>query len=232
MPNLTYSILGFIACFISLSCQNGQSQVAQQETSEQARIIQILDTLESYRGIKILDEGPAGSKHTNEKRGVFGCTKLRITIFNDTVVPVDLEVKFPPQPVASLPDSVITAQYWVLPDSLTPDLPIRGFNFGIIGLEEHFNADFTDPGVVKTTLQPNEYHTFYIAGIGSGPFGFGSSYPKLFINGQDLHSPYLQGKSVKTERPDSSSLSLVFGISHTPHNLYTLIPCGKIKFLK
>ncbi|MCR9287435.1 MAG: hypothetical protein NXI23_08640 [Bacteroidetes bacterium] len=224
-------ILGISICFSLMKCQNGDRRVAMQQEPVQVPIAKILDTLESYRGIKILDEGPAGSKHTNSTRGVFGCTKFRITIFNDTIVPIDLEIKFPPKQVPSLPDSLIKVQYWVLPDALTPEIPIRGFNFGITGLEEHFNSDFTDSGIVKITIQPKEYHTFYLAGIGEGPFERGSSYSKLFINGQDIDVPYIQDKSVKKEN-SNGSLELVFGIGHTPHNLYTLIPCGQINFLK
>jgi hypothetical protein len=224
-------ILGFSICFSLTNCQNGQSRVTQQQEPIQIPIAKILDTLESYRGIKILDQGPAGSKHTNSKRGVFGCTKFRITIFNDTIVPIDFEMKFPPNQVPSLPDPLIKVQYWVLPDSLTPEIPIRAFNFGITGLEEYFNSDFTEPGIVKITIQPKKYHTFYIAGIGEGPFERGSSYSKLFINGQDIDVPYIQNKSIKKENSDGS-LELIWGIGHTPHNLYTLIPCGHIKFLK
>lgn len=231
MNKFTYTILGLFVCTSLMYCQNKQSDVTRQPELNQATAAKI-DALESYHGIKILDEGPAGSKHTNSKRGEFGCTKFRITIFNDTIVPINLKIKFPSKSIHSLPKSLFKSQVWVLPDSLTPDTFQRAFNFGIIGLEDHFNSDFTDSRIVKTIIQPKKHHTFYLAMIGESPFERGSNYSKLLINGQAIDTPYIQGKSIKKEHSNSSSLELIFGIDHTPHNLYTLIPCGQIKFLK
>lgn len=227
MINYAFSILVLIACFSLIRCQTKLSQDNLNQVTQSK-----LAEIESYRGIKILDEGPAGSKHTNSKRGEFGCTKFRITVYNDTIVPIELEIKFPSQPTTSLPDPAYKNQYWVLPDSLTPNTFQRTRNFGITGLEEHFNSDFTDSRIVKKTIQPKDHYTFYLAGMGESPFGSGQSYSKLFINGQKVEVPYLQGKSIKGENTDSSSLMLVWGIGHMPHNLYTLIPCGQISYLE
>ncbi|MBT8266806.1 MAG: hypothetical protein HKN51_15815 [Saprospiraceae bacterium] len=227
MIKYAFSILGLLACSSLLQCQ---SKLAQADLNQvtQSKITEI----ENYRGIKILDEGPTGSKHTNSKRGEFGCSKFRITVYNDTILPIELEIKFPSQPTTSLPDPAFNNQYWVLPDSLTPDTFQNAWNFGIIGLEEHFNSDFTDSPIVKRTIQPKEYYTFYLAGIGETTFGSGQNYSKLFINGQKIDVPYLQGKSIKDENTESDSLNLVWGIGHSPHNLYTLIPCGQISYLE
>ena len=230
MNKLAFCILIILASTTFIHCQIQPTKSAAQDEYRQA-IANKISELESYRGIKILDEGPAGRKHNNSKRGEFGVTKMRITIINDTIVPIELEVKFPPNQSSSIPEPSYKVQIWILPDELTPKNFVNARDFGIVGLEEHFNSDFTDPGFVKTIIQPKEDYTFYIASMGESPFTFGSSYPKLFINGQDVDTPYLQDKSIKTTNTDGS-LDLIFGIGHTPHNLYTLIPCGKITFLK
>ena len=234
MIKFIYSILGLIVCSYLVSCQTRTNQAIQ--TNHQSELNQVIQSkiaeLKNYRGIKILDEGPAGRKHFNSYRGEFGCSKFRITIYNDTIFPIELKVKFPSQPVSSLPDSLVKVQYWILPDSLTPNSFLNARDFGITGIEDHFNSDFTAPGFVKAMIQPREHYTFYVAGMGKGPFGRGSSYSKLFINRQNIDVPYLQGKSLKMDNIDSNSFDLVWGIGHTPHNLYTLIPCGQIDFLK
>lgn len=231
MNQFTRPILGLVICMLLINCQTGQSQVADQQVINAATTKKI-DALESYRGIKILDEGPTGSKHTNSYRGEFGCSKFRITIFNDTIVPIELVFQFPSKQVTSSPDTNFKVQGWVLPDELTPDTFQNAFNFGITGLEDHFNSDFTDPGMVKTTIQPKGHHSFYLAFIGESTFEFGSNYSQLFIHGQDVDVPYLPEESIKIERTSENVLDLVWGIGHTPHNLYTWIHCGQITYLE
>ena len=190
--------------------------------------------LKSYPNIKILNEGPAGSKFTNSKGEDDGFLVFRIQIFNDTIVPIDLEIKFPSKPVPLLPDSITKVEVYVLPDSITPDTIQNAANFGVIGIEDYFNSDLTDPGSLKTTIQPKEHHTLYLGMLyeSESKMGFGTFRAKLFLNGQDIDAPFLPVTSIKTEKTDSSYLDLIFGIGYTPHNQHTLIPCGQINFIK
>lgn len=233
MIKTVYTFLGISILMFQAQCQSSPSMVNQANTldelSEKAKTD--LANLSSYRGIKILDVGPTGRRHHNSKRGEFGCTKFRITIYNDTIIPIELKVDFPAHQVTSLPDPLMKDQYWVLPESMTPDSFRNARDFGIIGLEEHFNTDDTDSRIVKTTIQPKQQYTFYMAGMGESPFERGSSFGKLYINGQDVDIPYIKGKTIKPVNPQENTLDLVWGIGHTPHNLYTLISCGQIKYL-
>ena len=234
MNKFTYCILGLLVCTSLMNCQNRQSQAAQQDELNQVTATKISETFESYPNIKILNEGPTGSKFTNSKGEEETFLVFRVQIFNDTIVPIDIEVKFPSKPAALLPDSLAKVKVYVLPDSITPDTIQNAANFGVIGIENYFNSDLTDPGILKTTIQPKEHHTLYLGMLQEGKmgFGFGTYKAKLFLNGQDIDAPFLPVTYIKTEKTGSSSLDLIFGIGYTPHNQYTLIPCGQINFIK
>lgn len=234
MNKFTYYILALFVYPSLMHCQNRESPVAQQDKLNQVVTTKISETFESYRGIKILQEGPRGSKFTNSKRGEFGLLVFRIQIFNDTIIPIDLEVKFPSKLAALLPDSLAKVKVNMLPDSITPDTIQNDANFGVIGLEDYFNSDLTAPGILKTRIQPKEHHTLYLGMIEEGNmgFGFGTYKTKLFLNGQDIDAHFFPVTSIKTEKTSINSLDLIFGIGYTPHNRYTLIQCGQISFIK
>ncbi len=233
MNKFTYSVLGLLVWICLMHCQIGQSDTAQQLKLNTTSIANNQETLRSYPNIKIINEGPTGSKFTNSKRGEFGLLVFRIQMVNDTIVPIDLELEFPSTPVPLLPDSITKVEVYVLPDSITPDtIQNNAANFGVRGLADYFNSDFTDPGSLKIRIEPKEHHTLYLGMIAESKMGHGTFRTKLFINGQDIDAPFLPIRSIKTEKTDNRSLDLVYGIGFTPHKQYTLIPCGHINFLK
>ena len=232
MYKFTNYILGLLVCTALMHCQNQQSQDVKQDELNQATATKISETFESNPNIKILNEGPAGSKFTNSKGEEDGFLVFRIQIFNDKIVPIELEVRFPSIPVPLLPDSITKVEIYVLPDSITPDTLQNAANFGVIGIEDYFNSDLTDPGILKTTIQPKEHHTLYLGILMESEMGSGTIRGKVFLNGQDIDAPFLPVTSIKTEKTGSSSLELIYGIGYRPHNQYILIPFGQINFMK
>lgn len=188
MYKFTYYVLGLLLCSSLLYCQNQAAHQVQLNTSS---IANNHETFESYHNIKILTNGPTGSKFTNSKRGEFGLLIYMIQIFNDSIVPIDLEVKFPSKPVPLLPDSMTKVEVYMLPDSITPDTIQNAANWGVIGIEDFFNSDLTDPGILKTRIQPKEHHTFYLGMLSESErkMGSGTTIAKLFLNGQAIDAP-------------------------------------------
>ncbi len=188
------------------------------------------DHPDGHYGIKILNIGPTGSKYTNSKRGEFGLLIFCIQILNDTIIPFDLDIQFPSKPIPLLPDSIVKVELFILPDFMIPDTTQNTANFAVIGIEDYFNSDSIDPGILKTTIQPQEHHTMYLGMLNESNMGYGTIRAQLFINGQEIEAPFMPVTSIETDQRGYKSLDLIYGIGYSPHNQHILIPCGQIIF--
>lgn len=231
MNQFNVYFLGLLVCISLMDCQtkqNNADEFGQMSTST----INIPEIIGSDPNIKILNEGPTGSWFKNSKRGEFGVLIFRIQLLNDTIVPIDLELKFPSKPIPLLPDSTTKVEVFVLPDSITPDTLQNAVNFGVTGIAEYFNLERTEPDILKTRIEPKESHTLYLGMLAETKKEFGTFRAKLFFNGQNIDAPFLPIKSIKTEQTDRNSLDLIYGIGYSPHQQFTLIPSGHIHFKK
>jgi hypothetical protein len=241
--NIPFLLL-FFSPFVQCAQEKSKSinQPSESGLMIESSLYQGTDITESYRGIKILNSGPTGSKFTNSKRGEFMLLIFCIQIINDTIVPIDLEIQFPLKPTPLLPDSLTKVELLLLPESITPDTIQNAFNWGIIGIEEYFNSNFTDPVILKTKILPKEQRILYLGMLSESNKKHGTFRANLFLNGQNIRedhlffgsesdAPFLPATSIETEKTEYSSLELVYGIGFAPHNQYTLIPCGQINYL-
>lgn len=184
---------------------------------------------DTYCGITILNGGPKGSGYTDATGKKFLFRIFRARVINDTIIPIELTINFPGNPVALLPRSESYLRIFLLGDTTTLDKP-DDYNYGVTGVKSFLDTDLNKSTLLKITILPNEEYILHI-GVLSDP-GAGRTLSKLFINGQDLDISFLPVKPVKINTKNRNKLDLVFGIGINPPRNYSLIPCGQIVFKK
>ncbi|MDX1630201.1 MAG: hypothetical protein R3345_15935 [Fulvivirga sp.] len=188
------------------------------------------DTPKEYEGnshIRILNTGPRGGVYESSAGDTFRYTVFRIQLFNDTIIPVKLDIHFPEKPIALLPDSTIVLDVFRLPDEFTPDSIQDVFNFGV-EMEDFFESGINKKSPFETSILPNEQQTLYVGILYVSNIPDGRTRAKLFLEGHDKDAPYFPVHSVEEYKVDNSPINLVYGISFDAPNYYAFIPCGSI----
>lgn len=219
--------------FLLTSCSNAQNKeeptaVIVDPSSEPVAAIQGMPiSKDRYHGIVTINNGPRGGDYISTSGKIIPYRLFRIQFYNDTVVPVELNLHFPAEEMAMLSDTLKKVKAFLLPENITPQKVTDTNNFGIKGLEGFLDSGLNKPSILTKRIEPKQEYIVYIGATISL-----RARAKLFFNGQDPQVSYLPVRSLKLNSDNTSKLPLVFGIGIDPPNYYTLIHCGNVTFLK
>ena len=185
---------------------------------------------DKYSGVTIHTSGPRGGGYTDSTGKIFGYRIFRTRVINDTIIPIELTIKFPIDSVVMLPKSHRHLRVFVIPDTLTPDTDKQyEYNYGVTELKSFLKLAFNKSTMLKVTIQPKQYNYIYLVVLCYPAPGLTNA--KLFINGQDENSAFIPIKSQKTIIKSGDKLDLLLGLRIIdPPITYSLIPCGQIVF--
>ena len=194
----------------------------------------------TFHGVTIVNSGPRGSGYTDSEGKNFHFRIFRVHVINDTIIPAEVTVNFPSDSVALLPGSSTHLRIFLFPDTLTPDIPMAEYNFGVSGIDHFLGAGLNKPSTFTTTLQPKQECFLYIGVLVNAKGVGGLTRGKLAFSGQkinislpiDLDTIILPADSIKSDTENKDRRDLVFGIGIDPPDNYLLIPCGQIVFKK
>jgi hypothetical protein len=179
-------------------------------------------------GFSIINTGPRGGRYISSKGTDFRYTVFRVQIINDTVVPINLSLKFPPKSIWLLPDSTIELKVFLIPEKFTEDSITDTINLGV-RMEEFFESGVNQQLDLNTSIHPEKPLTVFIGVLMDPKQINGITRTKLFVEGHDNDRPYYSVKSVESYDINTDSINLQYGISFDPPNYYITIPCGKIQ---
>ncbi len=183
---------------------------------------------DSNSGFSIINTGPKGGRYLSSNGTDFRYTVFRIQIINDTIIPINLALKFPPKSTWLLPDSTIELKVFLIPEKFTPDSIKDTFNFGV-RMEEFFESGNNQQFVLDTSIPPEEPLAVFIGVLYEPQLMNGITRTKLFVEGHDNDAPFYPVNSVESYDINTNSLNLYYGISFDPPNYYISIPCGQIR---
>ena len=182
-------------------------------------------------GLRIYNTGPRGGAYQNAKGDSVRYTIFRVELFNDAISPLSLNLSFPNEPVALLPDSTVIFEVFLVPEKFTPDARMDVFNFGA-KLEDLFESGDMYQFDLNTTILPNDQRTLYIGILLKSKIIDGVTRTKLFVEGQDRDGPFFKVESKEKYELNKSPVNLVYGVSVAPPKYHTLISCGQIRIEK
>ncbi len=180
-----------------------------------------------YKGIITVNTGPRGGDYLSTNGKIIPYRLFRIQFYNDTVVPVELTMQFPAEPLSLLSDTNKKVKVFIIPESISPRKITETYDFGIKGLDNFLDTGLTSLTTLTTVIQPKQEYIVYIGATISE-----LARAKLFFNGKDPQVSYLPLISLNLNNNDKTKLHLVLGIGIDPPNYYTLIDGGHITFLK
>ncbi|QBA64000.1 hypothetical protein [Muriicola soli] len=228
---MRFFIQYIFAVLIITSCIQTQDKgsVAQKQSDiNSSTSIHFKENVGNFGGITILNTGPRGGFYQSSNRENFRYTVFRVEIFNDTIIPIKLDIKFPKSPIGLLPDSTIVFEAFLVPDKFIPDSIQDDFNFGA-RLEDLFESGHKYQFDLSTSIQPENQRTLYVGILLKSKIIDGTTRAKLFVEGQDQDAPFFKVSSRNRYKLNKNPINLVYGISVAAPKYHTLISCGQIK---
>lgn len=206
-----YLINLLLLTFALYSCTDKPS--TQDKTPEQNK----------YSGVRIKNYLPTGSIYIDSSGERHGYRSIVVEITNDTLVPINLQMKFPNKYIDLYPSTTSAYKVFLLPDSIIPekeydnnDSLTKGLKFGI---DEGIYESLT----LKKIIKPGETYKLRL--------GF-------LVNPDGLTRAELFSKDYKPNLaiPDSAikfsnnknEIELLLGV--TLNKNYSTISCGQISF--
>lgn len=219
--------------FLLTSCSTAQNKeeptaaIADPSSEPVAAIQGMPISKDRYHGIVTINNGPRGGDYISTSGKIIPYRLFRIQFYNDTVVPVELNLHFPAEEMALLSDTLKKVKAFLLPENSTPQKVTDTNNFGIKGLEGFLDSGLNKPSILTKRIEPKQEYIVYIGAIISD-----LARAKLFFNGQDPNVSYLPTSILKTGTSQKNTLDLILGVGIDPPRYYTLIHCGTLNFKK
>ncbi|SNS84192.1 hypothetical protein SAMN05421640_1474 [Ekhidna lutea] len=182
---------------------------------------------DSIGGFSIINTGPRGGRYLNSSGIDYRYTVFRIQIINDTIAPINFDIKLPGSSISLLPDSTIELNVFLVPEKYIPIAIKDTFNFGL-DLEKFFESGDPQKFEFNSVIEPNKQSTIYIGMLFASEIANGATRSQLAVEGHD-ESPHYPVESTVHYHLKNQPLDLIYGISFDAPNNYISIPCGQVR---
>lgn len=227
MRIIAFDIIGIlllISCLPTQDKKKANEMAIEKNTFTQPNI---QSNAENILAVRITNSGPRGGAYLNSAGTKYRYVVFRVQIINDTIYPINLDIKFPRNPISLLPDSTIELSVFLVPENFTPSVIKDTFNFGV-DLEAFFESGDPRKFEFNSVIKPKKQSTFFVGMLFESETVNGVTRAQLAAEGHD-ESPHYPVESTVHYNLKYQPLNLIYGISFDAPRNYISIPCGQVR---